>query len=107
MRLAGVTLGVLLPGATAWAAEADSEEATKAAEVFQSLYGADLERARASRDSKDDLELASRILTGAKESVSQPARVTVLCEKVCELASAHPEGYAIAIEALELEVRAT
>jgi len=40
MRLAGVTLVALVLGAAAWAADADSEEAAKAAEVFQSLYGA-------------------------------------------------------------------
>jgi hypothetical protein len=57
MRLAGVTLVALVLGAAARAAEADSQEAAKAAGVFQSLYGEELKRVAAPRDLTDDLVL--------------------------------------------------
>jgi hypothetical protein len=104
MQVVGVAVALLVLGGAAWAAETESaEEAAKAAEAFQSLYGADLQRVKATRDLKDDIELAARLLDAAKSMANQPAMLTVLCERACELASAAPDGYATAIEAMELE----
>jgi len=104
MQVVGVAVALLVLGGAAWAAETESaEEAAKAAAAFEELYGADVKRVRATRDAKDDLELAVRLLDAAKSMANQPAMLTVLCEKAYELASAAPDGYATAIEAMELE----
>ncbi len=79
-----------------------AEEADKAAQVFESLYGNDFRRVRLTRDTKDDLELAKRLVAAAKEAVAQPEFLAVLCNKACDLAAAHPEGIDTAREALDL-----
>ncbi len=77
-------------------------EADKAAEAFESVYGADLKRVKATQDAKDDLELATRLLAAAKEATGQNEFLATLCGKAFELASAHPDGYPTALEAMEL-----
>jgi hypothetical protein len=87
------------------AAEADAavkEEAEKAAQVFQSLYGEELKRAAATRDDADDLALASKLLVAARAADAQPALLTILCEKAFDLAGGDPKGYETAIAAAEL-----
>ncbi|MBE3070477.1 MAG: hypothetical protein IMZ66_09615 [Planctomycetes bacterium] len=84
-------------GAAARGAPAD-----KATEVFESLYGADVKRVRATRDGKDDVELATRLLAAAREVSNQPEFLAVLCETACDLAAAYPDGYGKAIDAMEL-----
>ena len=87
---------------TALPAALSAAEADGAAEVFESLYGSDVKRAKATRDAKDDVELAGRLLEAARKTTGQPAFLAVLCEKACDLASGHPDGYATAIGAMEL-----
>jgi hypothetical protein len=77
-------------------------EADKAAEAFDSVYGADLKRVKATWDFRDDVELATRLFAAAKEATGQPEFLTVLCAKALELATAHPNGYPTAIAAMEL-----
>jgi len=77
-------------------------DADKAAEAFDSVYGADLKRVKATPDFRDDLELATRLLAAAKEAAGQPEFLTILCGKAHELAIAHPNGYPTAIVAMEL-----
>ncbi|MBE3100155.1 MAG: hypothetical protein IMZ44_23800 [Planctomycetes bacterium] len=88
----------------AWAA--DAEKAAEAAAAFESLYGADLKRVRATRDLKDDLDLAARLLAAARQAAGQPEFVAVLCENACDLALASPDGCATAAEAVQLEAAA-
>jgi len=104
----------LLALALFWAAvmpaAARAEEAGKANEkmaeaekAFGEVYGADFKRVKATRDTRDDVELAARFLTAAGESAAAPELVAVLCEKACELAMAHPDGFKTAVAAMELE----
>ena len=85
---------------------ADADKAAEAAAAFQSLYGADLDRIKASRDPKESVAFAARLLAAAKQAAGQPEFVAVLCEKAYALALAHPDGYAIAVEAVQLEAAA-
>lgn len=97
-RLAGLVGGVLLlcmPPALA-------DDPEKAAETFRSLYGADLARVRESSETRDDLELAGRLLESAKKSTDQPAFLAIVCQTTADLAMIHPVGFARAAEALEL-----
>ena len=89
---------VLVCGTLVWAAEPDP-----AAETFQSLFGADLARVKATREVKDDLELAARLVSAAKDAKSQPPLVALMCEKAYELSWLTPDGQATALEAMELE----
>ena len=79
-----------------------SQQATEAAKVFESLYGTDVKRVRATRDPKDDLELAMRLLAAAKGSQNLPEFLAVLCGKACDLASPYADGQATALEAMRL-----
>ena len=99
--LAWVLLAVLPTWAQAGEAAVNPEEA-KVAEVFESLWGADLKRVKGTRDPKDDVELAGRLLEAAKAAEGQPAFLAVLCQHACELGSLHPTGYATAARAAEL-----
>ena len=91
-------------GAFLWglAAPVLADDPEKAAEAFQSLYGADLARVRESSETRDDLELAARLLETARKSTDQPAFLAILCQTAADLAMVHPVGYAQAAEALEL-----
>jgi len=100
-RIAVLGLLVILPGAVR-AAEADKTAAEKAAEAFESLYGADVRRVKATRDHKDDVEFAGRFLDAARQAESQAEFMALLCEKACDLAGAFPEGAATAVAAMEL-----
>ena len=99
--IAVLSLLVILSGAVR-AAEADKTAAEKADEVFESLYGADVRRVKATRDPKDDMELAGRLLDAARQAESQGEFMALLCEKACGLAGAFPEGAATALAAMEL-----
>jgi len=77
-------------------------EADKAAEAFESVYGADLKRVKATSDFRDDLDLATRLFAAAKEAMGQPEFLAILCGKASELASVHPDGYPTALAAMEL-----
>jgi len=81
----------------AFAAEVD-----KAQELFQSLYGEDIERATKTRDTADDIALAARLLEAAKEAEGNPALLALLCEKACQLGAANAKGYETALAAADL-----
>ena len=81
---------------------ASAAEADKVAEAFESVYGTDLKRVKASSDFRDDLDLATRLLAAAKEATGQPEFLALLCAKAFELASVHPDGYPTALAAMEL-----
>ncbi|MDP6380902.1 MAG: hypothetical protein QF662_06120, partial [Phycisphaerae bacterium] len=83
------------------AALGQDEAVYKAEEVFESLYGRELREASATRDKKDDLALAGKLLDGADAASAQPALVTLLCEKAYALGGSHAAGYATAVEAME------
>jgi len=91
-----------LPAAAPAAEAEQSAEAVKAAQVFESLYGADVKRVAKTRDAKDDIDLAKRLLdTARRDAANKPALVAVLCEKAAGLAGSHADGAATAVEAME------
>lgn len=77
-------------------------EAEEAAEAFESLYGADVQRVKATQDPKDDVKLAARLLAAAKKATGRPEFLTILCQNAYDLAICWPDGYPTAIEAVEL-----
>jgi len=78
------------------------EAEDKATALFNSLFGSDMERVTKTRDRKDDVELAQRLIAAARQDgAGKPALVVVLCEKAAELAEGHPDGYALALAAME------
>jgi len=79
-----------------------ADDAEKAAETFDALFGADLKRVRETPDARDDAELAARLLDAARKAADQPAFLTVLCEKACDLSVGSPSGLATAAQAMEL-----
>jgi len=101
---AGLVLAFLLfHGGPLCAAESEeSEAAAKAAEAFESLYGKEYKRVKATAEVADDIDLAKRLLAVSGEAKGQPEFLTILCEKACELAGASAAGYATAAEALEI-----
>ena len=88
-------LGMALQG-TVRAGETD-----KAAQAFESVYGADLKRVKGTAATGDDLELAGRLLAAAKRTTDQPAFLAILCERACDLSSRHPDGVSTAVEAMQ------
>lgn len=92
------TIGALLP---ILAADVVAAEADEAAETFQSLYGADLKAAKATRSTGDDLQLSRRLLAHAKGLTGNSGLLAVLYQSAYELASGSSDGYETAIEAAE------
>jgi len=90
---------VVLPVAV-HAAETDD-----AVEALKAIYDADLKRVKATADTRDDVDLAVRLLAAAKKATDQPEFVAVLCEKACDLAGDSPKGIPTAVEALDLLAR--
>jgi hypothetical protein len=80
-----------------------SEKMAEAEKVFGEVYGADIKRAKATSDTRDDVELAARLLKAAGEVSTAPEFVAVLCEKAYELATVSPDGFKTAVDAMELE----
>ena len=95
------SLGIVCAFLMALAAAGRAGEPDQAAQAFESLYGSDVKRVRATRGPADDIELAARLLAAAKEATGQPAFLAVLCEKAAELAGPHPDGVATAIAAMD------
>ncbi|MBL7139648.1 MAG: hypothetical protein ISS74_01930 [Planctomycetes bacterium] len=98
--LAAVTSVLAAEAANAPPAPAHDAEA-RAAEAFQRLYGSDLVRVRGTADLKDDVALAQRLLAAARQATGTPALLAVLCDTAYDLASGHPDGYAVALESAE------
>jgi hypothetical protein len=87
---------------TSLAIAATDDDARKAADAFQALFGADVARVKGTPLPADDVELAVRLVETARRSADQPALVAVMCDRAYDLGGAHPTGYAAAIEAMEL-----
>lgn len=76
--------------------------ADDAKEVFDSLYGAKIRQVSATIDRADDIALAKDMLAVAKDSGGTPALQALLCEAVYDLGAKHADGYAAAVEAMQL-----
>ena len=96
---------VLLFGARPAPGEEADKARDEAAKAFESLYGADVKRVRATRERADDIAMARRLLVVAKAAAAQPEFMAILCEKADELASVSLDGYGTVVEAMELLAR--
>jgi len=94
---------VLLAGLGIVVARGDNQD--EAIKAFESLYGNKYKEVRATVSPQDDVDLAQELLVIAKNSQAQPALAAVLCDRSADLGSAHPLGYAIAVQALELSLK--
>ncbi len=81
------------------AAVAPADEARK---VFDTLYGQKIRQATATADRADDVALAQEMVAVAKDSGGTPGLQILLCNGAADLAGKHPDGYAVAIEAMQL-----
>ncbi|MCX5676313.1 MAG: hypothetical protein NTX87_15030, partial [Planctomycetota bacterium] len=81
------------PAAT-WADEAE--------DAFNALYGAELKKVAATRDTADDVALAAQFLAAAKTPGTHLGVVVILCEKAYDLGAKAASGFETAVEAMEL-----
>lgn len=95
-RFANITLLVVLALSVASIASAEPD----AAEVFDSLYGKEIQRVRATRPGADDVALAQTLYEASDQAVEQPALMRLILERAIELAMADPGGYETAAAAL-------
>jgi len=70
--------------------------------VFNSTFGQQLKQVRSTRDTADDVDLATTMLNAAKSSLDNTELAVLICENTVALASRHPSGYSVAVEALDL-----
>lgn len=71
-----------------------------AADVFKSIYGTEVSRVEASRDVKDDVELAATLVRDSQQ-VENVELLVLMFEKAYALASRSPDGYDSAVEAMQ------
>jgi len=89
----------LLCQATCRAAE-DPEKA------FEDAFGKEAAKAAATADTRDDAELAAKLLKAAKTTTGDPALLAVLCVRAYDLGIKNAAGYAAALEAANLLAQA-
>jgi hypothetical protein len=85
----------VLAASTSLRAEPDD-----AGKVFDSLYGKDIERVKATRPGADDVELAQTLFAAVDQAKEQPALMQMMLEKVVELSLTDPAGYETAAGAI-------
>lgn len=73
-----------------------------AGQVFDSLYGKDIQRVQATRPGADDVELAQALFAAVDKAKEQPALMQLILEKVIELSLVDPSGYETAAGAINL-----
>jgi hypothetical protein len=100
--LVGTVIGAALAAAALAAGPADPN---KAREVFQSLYGQELESVAKSWGQEDDLALAQKMVDAARRAQAEPEFLILLCTKAYDLSSNKKGGYGTAEEAMKLLAR--
>jgi len=94
-RLWVVFSACLLAGASA----AGADEAT---DTFNSLFGEEIKRVKATPPFDDDHKLATQLLNLAEKTPTQTDLVAVLCRNAYDLTSRARAGFPLAIRAMEL-----
>jgi hypothetical protein len=74
----------------------------QAQSVVNDLFGQEINRVSKTSNRDDDLELGKTMLDAAKTSADQPQLAVVILTQVVKLASRHPSGQSVAVEALTL-----
>lgn len=84
-------------------AEADGAEAARqeAKRVFDSLYATELARARASRDPREPVDLAQRLLANSRIDGVGPHLAELMLDQAHELSMRHPTGFDVAIRSMQ------
>lgn len=75
--------------------------ADDAAKTFDQLFADEVRQVRLTADSRDDIDLARRLMTAADSVAEQPAMAALLLEKAHELTAKVPQGSSTAIAAME------
>jgi hypothetical protein len=110
LALAGAAAaGLFSPGpaqapAPPAAPPASPPDTRPAKEIFDSVFAEDLKRARATPDTRDDLDLAARMLVIARRADSSPELATLVARAVVDLVGKLPAGLPLAIEAMQRAV---
>ena len=78
------------------------KDAKSAREVFDSLFAAEIKRAKTSRDTADDVNLAKQMLALVKRPGTPPDLIVLAADAAADLGSKVFECLPIAIEAMEL-----
>ena len=104
LRILWLAVAILLAGPPAAAAPASTEsvEASEARETFDSLFGREAKQVRRTPALDDDVALAKRLLSVAREATASPAFVALLCDEAWALASPHAVGESTAVAAMDL-----
>lgn len=71
-------------------------------DIFDSLYGDQIQRVKGSASRTDDLALARKLVEDAGNAEEYPLLVVLMCEAACDLAPPSAEGREMAIDAREL-----
>ena len=87
---------MLVVGLSADAVLADAES------DYEALFGQEAKKAAATRSTKDDAELAAKVLTAGKMATDAPETQIYLYEKAYELGIKDAGGHAVAMEALKI-----
>ncbi|MCC5829956.1 MAG: hypothetical protein JJU36_10965 [Phycisphaeraceae bacterium] len=98
-----VLISAFLFFALGWAetVRADSgDERGRAQAMFDSLYGADIQRARSTRDSRESVDLAQRLLVNARISGVNAPLAELMLDAAHDLAMRQPAGFDIAVQAM-------
>jgi hypothetical protein len=100
----GVVVALGVPGALAAPGRdaAAPGASAAAARAFQSLFGQEVKRARATRDTADDVALAAKLLDAARSLGDDPALQSLVVQTACELAWVDADGAATLDGAAEL-----
>lgn len=79
-----------------------SVRADEAAQLFETLYGKKIKAVRSTVTRSDDVSLAQQLLTVARTSTDQSSLLAILCDNAYELGKQRADGYATAIDAMQL-----
>jgi len=96
---AATPAGTAAPAEPAAPAQMNKAPDVAAAQVVQDIFGEDLRRAATAAQKVD---LAARMLDGARAVQGQPPVAAILCEKAGELGLADPRGYQTVLGAADL-----
>jgi len=74
--------------------------------AFEDAFGKEAAKVAATADTRDDAELAAKLLKAAKTTTGDPALLAVLCVRAYDLAIKNAAGYPAALEAANLLAQA-
>src|SRR5688572_26154768 len=98
----GVVVALVCGVLAAHAPDAPDAVASAAAGTLQSLFGQEIKRARATRDTADDAAVAAKLLESARKLGDDPVLQSLMVQTACELAWVDADGAATLDGAVEL-----